>query len=184
MKKYRLLKDLPLLKAGAIFALDDYGCLYYKDENNRISFPESNQDKMKRDGTFDEWFEEIKVNKCWRPEQEEEYTYVLDDGTLAMTIYIRGNEHDEARIEMGNCFKGKREAFIISEKLRALRRLREKGLRFDHALRYGERLIDGRENAGFISISFSNDVDGQKDNPMKFDENIQRDLDLLFKEEK
>ena len=58
MKKYKLLKDLPLLKAGAIFTINYYGTLYYKDENSSISIIKSNQDEMKKDGTFDEWFEE------------------------------------------------------------------------------------------------------------------------------
>lgn len=140
MKKYKLLKDLPLLKAGAIFILNDYDFLYYIDENYTISFPESDQNKMKRDGTFDEWFEEIESNRKY---------YAIDEyGEVLERTEVDGVTDDHKAI--GNYFKTREEAFYALEKIVAFRRLREDGLKFDGFTRTsnGEIIIrammDGR----------------------------------------
>lgn len=135
MKKYKLLKDLPMMKAGAIFTLKDIGVLYYKDENRLMSLSVLDQDKMKRDGTFDEWFEEIK-DEPWKPSEGEQYFYIssesqfLNENCHFTTIFHDDDRQDRAKLSIGNCFKTTEDVDKAVEKLKALKRLRDKGFTF------------------------------------------------------
>lgn len=174
MNKYKLLKDLPVLKAGAIFTLNDYNILYYKDENNSINIPKSNQDKMKRDGTFDEWFEEIEESKVWKPKEDEEYWYTYGNGDFESDIFPDESDNKysqsmaKSRVEIGNCFKTVEDAKKAIEKLKALRRLREKGLMFK------EWYCDYPTSKHQMAIKIEATADAFAD--------VWEDLNLLFEE--
>ena len=175
MKKYKLLKDLPLLKAGAIFTINYYGTLYYKDENSSISIIKSNQDEMKKDGTFDEWFEEVKERRVWKPKEDEEYWYTYGNGDYESDTFPDKNDGPvtkrmaEERLAIGNCFKTEEEAKKTVEKLKALRRLREAGVRFDGWT------CDCYKPEIHITAVF--------DSKSQIDSQFQKNLDLLFIEE-
>ena len=166
MKKYKLLKDLPTAKAGSIFEVRNGG-LYDPDTNHFVY----NLITLKKFGTFDEWFEEIEESKAWKPEERGEYYYINYSGSAFLDIYDSG-ELDSCLFEIGNCFKTKEDAEKAIEKLKALRRLREKGLRFD-GTKWRNHYYE--DNHFTIKSHFDGELDNLAD--------INEDLSMLFYEE-
>lgn len=148
MKKYRLLKDLPTFKAGQMFVLlaenekkeyhlKTFGVTIYKqpglymiNDNGEAEVLAYHQTTLiKFPNVLDDWFEEIEENRVWKPEYAEGYWHVCEDGTVDHCMFSE-DELDEGMLAIGNCFKTKDEAEKAVEKLKALRRLRERGLKF------------------------------------------------------
>ena len=119
MKRYKLLKDLPLAKAGTIFIMGGYEL-----------------GETQRTGKFGEWFEEIEENKVWKPEEGGKYYCISCSGSVYLTRYF-SDKIDRHLFEIGNCFKTKEDAEKAVEKLRALRRLREAGLKVCDRMTWG-----------------------------------------------
>ena len=106
-----------------------------------------------------------KLNEEWEDYKEPKEYWYMDYGGRIRTINDANDEGDAARKEIGNYFETKEEAEKAVEKLKAWKRLKDKGFRFD-------RVIDDvhciRIEGGFHS-----------DKPAwKLD--VQPDLDLLF----
>ena len=110
MKRYKLLKDTPNLKAGAIF--EEQG--NYDDDKELVQvvsdgcltkpwFAVSDIDN------FDDWFEEVPGNKRWRAKYGEEYWCIGGNGH---TCHSTEDEHstDSYRFCAGNYFKTEEEA--------------------------------------------------------------------------
>lgn len=135
MKKYKLLKDLPTFKAGQIFDLCNDG-LWQLDDNDALvimAYARATLDKFPN--ILGDWFEEIgkseeaNESKIWEPKLDRKYYNISDFGFISNSTN-NGSQIDQFRIGIGNCFHTEEEAEKAIEKLEALRRLREKGLRF------------------------------------------------------
>lgn len=86
--KYRLLKDLPTIKAGAIFQetvreVDGSKILKEYDSNNKITI------LVNEIKNFEEWFEEIKSTDSiyWKPKKGEKYFYINEYGDVKWKIW-------------------------------------------------------------------------------------------------
>ena len=93
-----------------------------------------------------------------------EYWYT-DYGGRTKAINDANDEEDMARKAIGNYFETKEEAEKAVEKLKAWKRLKDKGFRFDG-------WDENHHNLGIIEFSFSNVADSVYD--------FEQDLDLLF----
>ena len=127
MKKYRLLKDLPTFKAGEIFKLKGGNLYYYPAENgtenahwsDRI-MAYNHKTLEKFPNILDEWFEEV--------EEPKEY-WVIDirDGA-GYKPYLE--EPSEMDFEIGNYFETEEDALLAVRKLKAWKKLKDKGFKF------------------------------------------------------
>ena len=88
MKKYRLLKDLPGVKAGTMFSPDR--CIEADTADFTIDL--SNRD----------WFEEIKER--WEPQMASNY-YWLDEKMIVQKAKNFRTEWDKSLIGLGNCYR-------------------------------------------------------------------------------
>ena len=83
-----------------------------------------------------------KICEEWEDVPEGEYWYIVDDGEVyGFSNYFIGTEVEEAHREIGNLFGTREEAEKAVEKLKAWKRLKDKGFRFvgwDKALRRQE----------------------------------------------
>lgn len=145
MKKYRLLKDLPTFKAGEIFKLKGGNLYYYPAENGTENTHWS--DKImayhhktleKFPNILDEWFEEVEEPKnFWFIDE-----YSPACGVLAKNYNPDFWRYDEYHIDklkqIGNYFSSKEEAEKAVEKLKAWKRLKDKGLKFKGIIGYDE----------------------------------------------
>ena len=140
MKKYKLLKDLPLAKAGTICVIieeivsidmtRDYIVREFNDSMmGRIVMTSDELGEIRRTGKFDEWFEEIDESKVWRPNTCEQYYYIKPDCEIC-SEQNDNSPFDINAIAIGNCFKTRKDAKEAVEKLRALRELHERGFKF------------------------------------------------------
>lgn len=79
------------------------------------------------------------LNEEWEdaPEEPKEYWF-MDYGGRIKAINDANDEEDAARKEIGNYFETKEEAELALRKLKAWKRLKDKGFRFSHI-----RSIDG-----------------------------------------
>ena len=101
-------------------------------------------------------------------EEPKEYWYIGDSGEVwGFSHYYLGTEIEETHREIGNLFETKEEAERAVEKLKAWKRLKDKGFKVDlwdyDGGNYQERIRTGR-------ILFR----------MTDDEKLEKDLDLLF----
>ena len=137
MKKYRLLKELPTFKAGEIFKLKGGNLYYYPADNgtenahwsDRI-MAYNHKTLEKFPNILDEWFEEVEEPK------EHWMIDVFGDVDIVSSIYT-DDMIDELR-EIGNYFETKEEAKKAVEKLKAFKRLKDKGLKFKGIIGYDE----------------------------------------------
>lgn len=124
--KYKLLKDTPTIKAGAIFQeivreVDGSKILKEYDSNNKNTMLVS---EIKN---FDEWFEEIKEptdNIHWKPKDGEEYWYIGDDSSIRSIRFSSYDGDDVNRLAIGNVYLTKAEAICVRERKLAEVRLR------------------------------------------------------------
>lgn len=81
--------------------------------------------------------------------------------------------HDNFRKSIGNCFETKEEAEKAVEKLKAFKRLRDKGIK---TVEWTAGLGDDNYKIGEVMVGF--DINGVHDGDVPND--IEKDLDLLF----
>ena len=128
MKKYKLRKDLPTFKAGEIFKLKGGNLYYYPAENgtrdahwsdNIMAYHHKTLDKFPN--ILEEWFEEVEEPKKY---------WVIDirDGA-GYKPYLE--EPSEMDFEIGNYFDTRGGAELAVERLKAWKRLKDKGLSFE-----------------------------------------------------
>lgn len=105
------------------------------------------------------------LNAEWEdaPEEPKGYWFINDFGTPTEITHSRENIYDKSRKNFGNYFETKEEAEKAVEKLKAWKRLRDKGFRF-------ERWLIGGEYGNTITFS----------EYIEYNDETRADLDLLF----
>ena len=133
-------------------------------EINILKVGEDYFDIYKDDGEFVCPVTLKELNDGWEDyEEPKEYWYVSDNGYIC-THMDDGDSWDEHRKEIGNCFSSREEAELAVRKLKAWKRLKDKGFRFD--------CWDNEDRAtihDFVIYCRIKDLD-----------NINKDLNLLF----
>lgn len=112
MKKYKLLKDTPDLKAGTVFEESTN----YFDTKFLINEDLNYQFVIEKIENFDDWFEEIHENKRWRAEYNEKYWCNDGNGGIYSSTED-GHRADSYRFLTGNYFKTEEEAEVYKEYL-------------------------------------------------------------------
>jgi len=115
MKRYKLLKDTPTVKAGTIFeereSPDEYKELGQVVTDGCLTRPWLTVSEI---DNFDEWFEEIPEPKRWRGKLGETYWFLSDNGS----IYCKADADtyiDYYRYLVGNYFKTKEEVKVYKK---------------------------------------------------------------------
>ena len=111
MKKYKLLKDTPTIKAGTVFeeVVGDFDGLKALTRITPVGAKTSPQFTIKDIDNFDEWFEEIPKNKRWRGKHNERYWCVDGRGGVYCSTED-GHSVDDYRFDTGSYFKTEEEA--------------------------------------------------------------------------
>lgn len=132
MKRYKLLKDLPGIKAGTVFRTGNqvYNELY-DDNNGRATgyrlLPNGDisGEVPLLCSPVNEWLEEIPEEyKRWRAELHETYYYLDDDGEIAVDEEA-GFHSENSHYLFGNYFKTEGEAQKAANWLKAFAVLRD-----------------------------------------------------------
>ena len=114
MKKYRLLKDLPGVNAGAIFILDECeGALFYSNPVHGLylrGFPD------RVPPVFATWFEEIKER--WEPKIGESF-WTVSWNLSVCTKEWENFPSDIMAMKAGNCFRTREHAESAAKEVRA-----------------------------------------------------------------
>ena len=100
MRKYRLLKDTPALKAGTVFELKD-GRLFLKESEDCVAISVFQKDGV---NDFDEWFEEVREFGGWQPKGSKKYKYLNSSGKVDVDIFLSISPIDQFRYSTGNCY--------------------------------------------------------------------------------
>lgn len=118
MKRYKLKKDTPTLKAGAIFVEEGDNFNDYKELVQVVQYGCPNRPwfAVKEINNFDDWFEEITESKRWRAECGEEYWYAGAGGSICCDTED-GHIIDNNRFLTGSYFKTREEAETRKEYL-------------------------------------------------------------------
>lgn len=124
--KYKLLKDTPTIKAGAIFQeivreVDGSKILKEYDSNNKNTMLVS---EIKN---FDEWFEEIQEptdSIHWEPKHGAEYFWIDECGSILPGTFYRDSLYDQQRLTFGNVYRTEKEAEKARDRRLAKVRLR------------------------------------------------------------
>ena len=152
----------------------DFGNWYQTilNPDNKESYECTLTDFMDRVAKFREDWEDYEDY-----EEQEEYYLIDVCGEVEATDRGPDDELAKQMQSIGNYFKTKEEAEKAIEKLKAFKRLKDKGFKFD-----GWGLL---EYAGCDSFSYSPQIGFSiptldKDEPYAYPEEIERDLDLLF----
>lgn len=130
MKKYRLKKDTPTIKAGTIFheVTSDYDRSHELVRIMPLGGTTSPQWTIDDINNFDEWFEEVKEFKEWKPKNGESYRVMGLEGTSIHRYCWAGSDNDKFLLSMGNCYplNTPDELIIKEQKLipQAMRRLK------------------------------------------------------------
>lgn len=111
MKRYKLLKDTPTLKAGTIFeereSPDEYKELGQVVADGCLTRPWLTVSEI---NNFDEWFEEIpEKHERWRGGRGDDYYFINDEGVVCHEIDTNDGM-DNYRYNIGNYFKTEAEA--------------------------------------------------------------------------
>lgn len=140
MKRYKLLKDTPTLKAGTIFeereSPDEYKELGQVVADGCLIRPWLTVSEI---NNFDEWFEEIPEKyERWRAERGGRYSYLGNDGTVSFSEEF-GDDIDDYRYSAGLYGRTKQEL--------------EAKLKYDIARQV---LLDDAEGGKFVPGSSNN----------------------------
>lgn len=136
MKRYKLVKDLPTFKAGDEFVLKDDGNLYLADlpgkgschwKGNVMAYHRNTLAHFPN--ILGEWFEEIEGGS-WKPKHGDKFYKICDDGSVCDDEWMYFDE-DEQAYAIGNCFKTREEANNAVKKLKAWKRLKDNGAKFN-----------------------------------------------------
>nr|DAN77748.1 MAG TPA: hypothetical protein [Caudoviricetes sp.] len=124
MKKYKLLKDTPTIKAGTVFeeVVGDFDGLKALTRITPVGAKTSPQFTIKDIDNFDEWFEEIPGNKRWRAEYAGRYWCNDGNGGIYSSTED-GHKADNYRFCTGNYFKTEEDAEAYKEYLLAKQKL-------------------------------------------------------------
>lgn len=187
--RYRLLKELPLFPKGTICAIvreefvegDSEVEVVREVKDSKIGeiVMECGELKELREkGTFNRWFEKI---EAFAPVPRTVYYYITSCGEIKS--HTLGNEltdEDYQQIEIGNCFGDKIEAQKAVDQLKALRRLRMKGLYFER----GVARFCREEKIATVDVraKLSYEVSGGSAEFHKENASIIADTSLLFDE--
>lgn len=111
MKRYKLLKDTPTVKAGTIFeereSPDEYKELGQVITDGCLTRPWLTVSEI---DNFDEWFEEIpEKHERWRGGRGDSYYFIDDEGAIRHEIDTNDGM-DNYRYNIGNYFKTEAEA--------------------------------------------------------------------------
>lgn len=111
MKRYKLLKDTPTVKAGTIFeereSPDEYKELGQVVADGCLTRPWLTVSEI---NNFDEWFEEIpEKHERWRGGRGDSYYFIDDEGAIRHEIDTN-DDMDNYRYNIGNYFKTEAEA--------------------------------------------------------------------------
>lgn len=111
MKRYKLLKDTPTLKAGTIFeereSPDEYKELGQVVTDGCLTRPWLTVSEI---NNFDDWFEEIPEKyERWRGGRGDSYYFIDDEGAIRHEIDTNDGM-DNYRYNIGNYFKTEAEA--------------------------------------------------------------------------
>ena len=111
MKRYKLLKDTPTVKAGTIFeereSPDEYKELGQVVTDGCLTRPWLTVSEI---DSFDEWFEEIpEKHERWRGGRGDSYYFIDDEGAIRHEIDTNDGM-DNYRYNIGNYFKTEAEA--------------------------------------------------------------------------
>lgn len=112
MKRYKLLKDTPTLKAGTIFeeVVGDFDGLRALARITPVGANTSPHFTIKDIDNFDEWFEEIpEKHERWRGGRGDSYYFIDDEGAIRHEIDTNDGM-DNYRYNIGNYFKTEAEA--------------------------------------------------------------------------
>lgn len=129
MKKYRLKKDLPTVRAGEMFVRKtnetmQTDMLYHVDSEDVFLPPSIEVDDI---NNFDEWFEEVKEFREFVPRRSEQYKCINEDGVV-VSCYNDEDGVDRFNFSIGNAYPldTPDETIIKEQKLipQALHRLR------------------------------------------------------------
>lgn len=112
MKRYKLLKDTPTLKAGTIFeeVVGDFDGLRALTRITPVGAKTSPHFTIKDIDNFDDWFEEIPEKyERWRGGRGDSYYFIDDEGAIRHEIDTNDGM-DNYRYNIGNYFKTEAEA--------------------------------------------------------------------------
>ncbi len=129
MKQYKLLKDLPELKAGSTFVevgkgdMENLKLIYQIDDDGvpRCAYTWIDPEKP------NEWFEEIQESTDsihWKPEQNEKIWYLDENGDTNFTYFDKDNPYHLRRVEFGNAYRTSEECEKARSRKFAKARLR------------------------------------------------------------
>lgn len=122
MKRYKLLKDLPMFKAGDLFYISEYGALIHDGGDVGVT-AYARQTLEKFPDILTEWFEEIQeesTNTIHRkPRYGEDYWFVDDTGCVTRNTW---DDHpvDHDRWDFGNTYLTEEAAEKAAERKRAI----------------------------------------------------------------
>lgn len=150
MKKYKLKKDFPGSKIGDVWIKADSGFMSPEDRETI----KMHEHLFK---PFNDWFEDY--------EESKDYCYIEPNGIVArIDEWDCCTENDRKVMKsIGNYFETREEAEKAVEKLKAWKRLKDKGFRF-------ERWSVGGEYGNTITFS----------DYIEYNDETRADLDLLF----
>lgn len=118
MKRYKLKKDTPALKAGTECYIEEAGHMV---PCRGISYTIVHKDQLEKNpNILTDWFEEIKEQTRWRPEKFQTYYHVGGDGRVYDDSWVNDSAVDNGRFEIGNCSQTKEESERVVEYLKAL----------------------------------------------------------------
>lgn len=117
MKRYKLKRDLPTFKAGDRFVLIDSGSLIHENDGV-VAYSWTTIDKFPN--ILTDWFEEINESTRWKPEKDDTYYFISNDGRAMDDMWFYNSGVDHNRFNFGNCFQTKEEAERAVEYLKAL----------------------------------------------------------------
>lgn len=160
MKRYKLLKDLPTFRAGDEFELREDECLWRPERTDDPSLWEPEVMAYHKStlayfpNILEEWFEEIKEPKERTLKNGTEYFRIDSVGDILQSQWD-GHPVDCGRYAMGNVFRTREEAKKAMEKLKAWKRLKDKGFKlsrwhFPEPHMPGKIIIEGNLVSGIV----------------------------------
>lgn len=129
MKRYKLLKGTPTIKAGTIFeeVTNDFDELKELVRITPIGAKTSPQFTIQDIDNFDEWFEEIQEptdSIHWKPKYDDWYFYISDHGSVCSDIW-NDNYTDNNRLAFGFVYRTEKECEKARERRLAEVRLQQ-----------------------------------------------------------
>lgn len=105
MKKYKLKKDTPTIKAGTIFqeVTSDYDKSRELVRIMPLGSTTSSQWTIDDINNFDEWFEEVREFEEWKPKESEQYKHTVFNGMVGISTYY-GEPASHYLLSIGNCY--------------------------------------------------------------------------------